>query len=399
MTNSKKELIDYNVWCHRIAKTGYIASALTIVAHVIWYFADRNTMKVSPELYPYYYILLPSVFLLAVNVLVDKAVHSIRVPLLTKEYFALLIYVIIPFYLSSTHNNVVALLSLYMFPIVASSIFSNKRLAGRVFMTSMAGILVAFGKAYIERKLTREMLMGGFIMCFALVSMKFLTQELIHFGKSNLEAMNKTNKEACNNELAFYQAQINPHFLCNAINTVISLCYQDGEKAASLLATVVQYLQFTFDINNKLIMITLEKELQLIRAYVEIEKARFGDLIAVEYVIEPELLHMEIPSFCLQPLVENAIKHGLCKKEKGGAVTIIAKKEKDMLLLSVNDTGVGMSDEKRNRLMNCTDSSEGIGFFNVKRRVMGWKNALFDIQSKEGDGTTVTISVFDDVTE
>jgi len=220
-----------------------------------------------------------------------------------------------------------------------------------------------------------------------------LTKVLIRFGKKNLETMKNINEEAVNNELAFYQAQINPHFLCNAMNTVISLCYTDGEKAAALLATLISYLQFTFDFNSKLMMISLEKEIQLVKAYIEIEKARFGDQITVEYNIEPELLQMEIPSFCLQPLVENAIKHGLCKKENGGTVTITAKMENDLLIFSISDTGIGMSDEKRNRLIHCEDGSEGVGFYNVKRRVMGWKDTQFDIQSEEGMGTTVTMKI------
>ena len=133
----------------------------------------------------------------------------------------------------------------------------------------------------------------------------------------------------------------------------------------------------------------------MIEAYVEIEQARFGEQINVEYNIEPELLSMEIPSFCIQPLVENAIKHGLCKKAGGGIVLITAKRSEGSIIIKVSDTGIGMSAEWLDKLRNIESSNEGVGFFNVSRRIKSWKDAQLDIQSTESEGTIVTITKLD----
>lgn len=102
---------------------------------------------------------------------------------------------------------------------------------------------------------------------------------------------------------------------------------------------------------------------------------------------------MEIPSFCLQPFVENAIKHGLCKKDIGGTIRISAKKSRGTVIISVSDTGIGMSEEKLNQLRNSEYANDGVGFFNASRRIRGWKGAQLDIQSEEGKGTIVTIVI------
>lgn len=208
-----------------------------------------------------------------------------------------------------------------------------------------------------------------------------------------LISLKSSMEEAVKSELAFLQAQIRPHFLYNAINTIISLCYTDSEKAAELLADFSKYLRLTFDIDNKLMMIPLNRELELVKAYVEIEKARFGEIINVEYNVAPELADIEIPPLCIQPLVENAIKHGLWKKQGGGTVYVTVKKDNGTLVIKVRDTGIGMPAEKVELLKNMESRNEGVGFFNVSKRVRRWKNARLDINSTEGEGTTVTITV------
>jgi sensor histidine kinase YesM len=94
-------------------------------------------------------------------------------------------------------------------------------------------------------------------------------------------------------------------------------------------------------------------------------------------------------------LVENAIKHGLCKKEAGGTVYISARRTRTGIVLEVRDTGIGMSAETLQRLKTSDFSSEGIGFFSVKKRISNWKDARLDVQSTEGIGTSVTINVSD----
>lgn len=207
-----------------------------------------------------------------------------------------------------------------------------------------------------------------------------------------LTTLNSLTEDAVKSELAFLQAQIRPHFIYNALNTITSFCYTDSEKAAELLVNFSKYLRLTFDIDSKLSRIPLKREIEVIQAYVEIEKARFGDKIKVVYDIAPVLLNMEIPPFCIQPLVENSIKHGLCRKSEGGTVFISVKENNGAIIIAVKDTGIGMSEEKVQLLMN-TEYNAGVGFSNVSRRIKGWKNAQLDVKSNEHRGTIVTITV------
>ena len=393
MADNPKQLVNYNKLCYQLVAIGYIITALIILSHVIWYFAARSILAWPPEIYLRNYIVLPAIGLFALNFLVDHLVQSDKTTLEQKEYLSLLLFVVFSFYLSVTHDIAKVLLCSYILPIFASSIFSNALLSRRIFSLSMVGVLITCGNAYLTGNLDGDMIMEVFVASFMLVCTYSIARALVRFGQANLKKLEELNREAINNELAFYQAQINPHFLCNAINTIVSLCYTDGLKAAALLANLCNYLQFTFDFSHKLMMVSIEKEIRLVKAYVEIETARFGDKINVMYDIDPELSSMEVPSFCLEPLVENAAKHGLRKKENGGAIIVTVKMEEGVLTLMVSDTGVGMSKEKLDKLINCDSSEEGIGYFNVKRRMLGWKDTTFDIQSIEGVGTTVTMRV------
>ncbi|WP_461612591.1 sensor histidine kinase [Clostridium sp. Marseille-QA1073] len=182
-----------------------------------------------------------------------------------------------------------------------------------------------------------------------------------------------------------------PHFLYNVISTIIYFCYTDSKKAAELLTDFSRYLRLTFDIDNKLMIIPLSRELQLVDAYVQIEKARFGDKI--EYDIEEELMDEKIPSLSIQPLIESAVKHGICKKKEGGTIYLSAKRREELIYIIVRDTGVGMSANKVESLKNIEDKNNGIGFSNIGRRIRRLAKADIDIYSIEGEGTTVTISI------
>ena len=397
MNAREKTPIDLNKWCRYIVNAGHITATLMILAHVIWYFAARSVLAWPPDVYLRNWIVLPTIGFFVINSCVEMCVRSTRFPLLAKEYLSLTLFIIFSLYLTLTHDIAKVLLCSYILPIFASTIFSNVKLTRRIFFISMIAVLLLGVKIYFAGKLDSEMLMEIFVTCFMFLCSYLLAKVLIRYGHDNLAAIISSHEEATKNELAFLQAQIKPHFIYNAINTMVSFCYTDSERAANLLVNFCKYLRLVFDIDHKSMMVPLEREIELIKAYVEIEKARFGELINVEYDINPELLDMEIPSFCIQPLVENAIKHGLCKKACGGTVLISAKKNEGSVIINVNDTGVGMSAEKLNQLRNSESANEGVGFFNVSRRIKSWENARLDIQSTDGEGTTVTIIILDTI--
>jgi sensor histidine kinase YesM len=337
--------------------------------------------------------LIPAVAILVLNTSIGVLVHSSRIPLVVKEYLSVLLFVVFSFYLSMTHDLATVLLSSYMLPIFISSIFSNIKLTRRIFHVSIFAIFLTGLKVYLEGQLDRIILMEIFVACFMFLCSYLLAKVLMQYGQANLEALVKANEEAKNNEQAYLQAQIKPHFIYNAINTMVSFCYTDSEKAAKLLVNFSKYLRLIFDFNQKPGRISLEKEIQIITSYTEIEKARFGDLIQIQYDIDPSLLSIEIPSFCIQPFVENAIKHGLCKKENGGTIFISVKKKEEMLIIVVRDTGAGMSKETLGQLRTLENKNKGIGFSNISKRVKSYEHAEIDIQSTEDVGTIVTLNL------
>ncbi|HWR23080.1 MAG TPA: histidine kinase [Feifaniaceae bacterium] len=397
MNAGQKTPIDLSKWCRYIVTVGHITAALIILAHVIWYFAARSVLAWPPDVYLRNYIILPAIGFFVLNSLVDMCVRSARFPLPAKEYLSLSLFIIFSLYLSLTHDIAKVLLCSYILPIFASTIFFDVKLTRRIFFMSVIAVLLPGVKLYFAGGLDSDMLMEIFVACFMFLCSYLLAKVLIRYCRDNLTALMNSNEEAMNNELAFLQAQIKPHFLYNAMNTIVSFCYTDSEKAAKLLVNFSKYLRLIFDIDHKSMRVPLEREIELIKAYVEIEKARFGGLINVEYDIDPELLSMEIPSFCIQPLVENAIKHGLYKKAGGGTVLISVRKSEGAILIRIGDTGIGMPAEKLDQLRSIESASEGVGFFNVCRRIKGWRDAQIDILSAEGEGTAVTIKISDGI--
>lgn len=397
MNARKKTPIALEKWCHYIVNAGHVTAVLIILAHVIWYFAARKVLAWPPDVYLRNYIILPAIGFFVLNLSVEMFVRSAGFSLSTKEYLSISLFIVFSLYLSLTHDIAKVLLCSYLLPIFASTIFSNVKLTRRIFFMSIIAVLLPGVKIYFAGELDSDMLMEIFVACFIFLCSYLLARVLIRYSHDNLAALKASNEEAMNNELAFLQVQIKPHFLFNTINTMVSFCYKDSEKAANLLVDFSKYLRLVFDIDHKLMIVPLEREIELIKAYVKIEKARFGELINVKYDIDPELLSMEIPSFCIQPLVENAIKHGLCKKDAGGTVLISVKKSEGVIIIGICDTGTGMSVEKLDKLRNLESANEGVGFFNVSRRIEGWRDAQLDIQSRKGEGTAVTIKISDDI--
>ncbi len=204
-----------------------------------------------------------------------------------------------------------------------------------------------------------------------------------------LIAMRRFMIEAVKGEMAFLQTQIKPHFLYNAINTIVSFCYTDGERAADLLINLSNYLRMTFAFENKMTAIPIQQEIDLVNAYFAIQRARFGEQIKLRYDVEPLLLANRIPSFIIQPLVENAIRHGISVKEHGGTVVVRIHEEHSMICIAVEDDGVGMTTEQIQRLRNL--ESKGVGIKNILKRSKHWRSSNLSIESVEGKGTTVTL--------
>ncbi len=204
-------------------------------------------------------------------------------------------------------------------------------------------------------------------------------------------------KEAVRNairmEMAFLQYQIKPHFLYNALSVIMSLCFKDGERAGTLLAELSNYLRCSFDIDPYNYMITLKKEISCVKSYVELEKARFGDRLTVCFNIEERFMSYTVPALTIQPMVENAIRHGLMKRLSGGTVTISAEMNNNELELRIADDGLGMPAEKQKQLLEHDFIGGGIGIKNVNKRLQNEYGKGLTIRSEEGAGTVIIMSI------
>ncbi|OAB36525.1 sensor histidine kinase [Paenibacillus glacialis] len=173
-------------------------------------------------------------------------------------------------------------------------------------------------------------------------------------------------KEMANKaELKALQSRINPHFLFNALNAIISSIRINPDKARELIVNLSGYLRYNLELNDPFIDIT--KELQQVRNYVEIETARFGNRLQVIYDIDD--VSVTIPSLIIQPLVENAIVHGILKSKGVGTVTIRVKDEGNHVRISIEDTGVGIDEAIINNIYTGQVPENTIGLYNVHQRV------------------------------
>lgn len=168
-------------------------------------------------------------------------------------------------------------------------------------------------------------------------------------------------------EIKALQAQINPHFLFNALNTIISFIRINPNRARELIINLSTYLRYNLEIGEK--PVDIYRELEQVKAYIEIEKARFGEKLHIIYNIEDDL-DIKIPSLIIQPIVENSIKHGILKGKGEGTVIIEIKKvDNDSINIVIEDDGVGISEEIIEKVYEGKMEENKIGISNVHNRL------------------------------
>jgi signal transduction histidine kinase len=164
-------------------------------------------------------------------------------------------------------------------------------------------------------------------------------------------------------QLDTLRLQLSPHFLFNALNSAMALIATNARAAEKMLASISDFLRMILN-SSKQPTATVEHELSLIRHYVEIQRARFGDKLNVTYSVDESLEPALVPSLLLQPLVENSIRHGIGPRSRGGMICISIHSREKTLLIDIEDNGVGPTAKKRDR-----EKGTGLGLSNTATRL------------------------------
>lgn len=193
--------------------------------------------------------------------------------------------------------------------------------------------------------------------------------------------------------LAALKMQIHPHFLFNTLNSIASMIHKDVEAADRMIARLSDFLRLTLQ-NSAAPTVTLEQELMFVKTYLEIEKIRFRERLFVEMKIMPDALAAQVPNLILQPLVENAVRHGVSRQTAAGYLLIEAKCDGERLSIKIEDNGPGLNgnDKPSKR----TAKAGGLGLTNTRARLEKFYNDDFFFEvadKKDRNGVIVSLIV------
>jgi len=198
------------------------------------------------------------------------------------------------------------------------------------------------------------------VWIFCCIAFAFLAWRLAEEARFRALREERLQTKLARAELQVLKMQLQPHFLFNTLNTIYNLAPQNSRKAQLMISRLADLLRLSLD-HVSTNTVPLQRELEFLNSYVEIEKTRFEERLAVNMDIAPETLDALVPNMILQPLVENAIRHGVSKKAAGGTVTISAHRSGQRLQLSITDDG---------RLSPMQGGGSGIGLANIRARLV-----------------------------
>jgi two-component system, LytTR family, sensor kinase len=234
----------------------------------------------------------------------------------------------------------------------------------------------------------RNMLIGGFHDDLLKYSAAVAIEHIVRFARRDRERELQTAQlqmHLTQARLDALEMQIQPHFLFNTLNAISVLIFSDAEAANEMLLHLSVLLRSTLDRKGR--EVPLREEIDTLNQYLAIERVRFQDRLTVSMEIEPGALDVAVPHFILQPIVENAIQHGIARSSRAGRVNISAARENGSLLLSVRDDGPGLGDNLR----------MGIGLSNTEARLTqlyGSKSSIHILPLRpSGLGVEITIPV------
>lgn len=264
------------------------------------------------------------------------------------------------------------------------------------FSTSKETGWTVVGVSYVEDLLKNSdrttvlYLLSAMLILLASLGLAYVLSYLM---EQNVEEQRQKRKS----ELKALQAQINPHFLYNTLDSIIWMAEWGKTKEVVLMTSSLAKL-LRQSISNQNELVRVEEEVEYTRSYLTIQKMRYKDKLEYEILVNPEIQSKKLPKLVLQPLVENAIYHGIKYKEGKGVVCIDGYKEGSCMVLKVQDDGIGMNEEQLKKIFEKRETDtrrNGVGVLNVHERIQLYYGKEYGLKfsSIEGFGTTVEIRI------
>jgi two-component system sensor histidine kinase LytS len=200
-------------------------------------------------------------------------------------------------------------------------------------------------------------------------------------------------RAAASAEARALQARMNPHFLFNALNALAALSTVAPREVPRATGRLRQFLRASFDQQER-VLVPLEEELAVVHAYLDIESLRFGERLKVEQTIDPGLLKVLIPPFSFQPLVENAVQHGLHSSPRAGRLQLMVRPTGPWLEMSVSDDGQGVPSTEVEQLFFAERPRvHALGLLRQRLQGLFGRSFQLEVRSEIGEGTTVTMRI------
>ncbi|WP_236354666.1 sensor histidine kinase [Konateibacter massiliensis] len=197
-------------------------------------------------------------------------------------------------------------------------------------------------------------------------------------------------------QLQLLKSQLNPHFLFNTLNMISRMAQMEEAPISHEMLIVLSNL-LRYSLRTTAPFAPLNQELKVVEDYMYIQEKRFGDRISWKIDCQVQSQMIELPVFLLQPLVENAVIHGISMKEEGGSILVCIRQEEDQLFIVVEDTGLGMTSEKLEQIRNAIKqrgTGVGIGMGNIYRRISAYyEQGEVSVDSRENEGTRIQITL------
>ncbi|SDH45282.1 sensor histidine kinase [Desulfosporosinus hippei] len=399
---------------HRKNKTALLFSLLcltTALRALVW--GETPLMILFPKLriqdgilieYITKYSLLPLIILFVISLYpMDYHKKSLTLILLPTLFFEALLLAPAGFRASfNTYFYIfIQLQMIYILCVLIQAVHRRRDNALLLF------IVISVFNFTILADLLRDMGMGNINLSYMFVygnfavimAMSFIqarqqasTQQKLILYNQNLIEADRLKDKIMATEMSFLQAQIKPHFLYNALSAIANVSEMDGKKAGKLIIDLALYLRKSLVFNHLDKMDSIEKELEFIDTYFNIEQARFGHKIRLQKEIEIPLNH-QILVLILQPLVENAVRHGISKKTGGGTVRVKMNRIDEGIHIEIEDDGVGIPSEKLVNLLTEEGKGQGVGLLNIHHRLLRLYGRGLTISSEEGLGTCVRLLI------